>query len=337
VSHPVESLLRPFLLTGGGHRQTLLGYFLPSEKRRYAARRHVVELPDGDILVLHDDCPGGWGPGSPFVVLMHGLGGCHGSSYMVRIAGQLNDRGVRVFRLDHRGAGAAAEQAKFPYHAGRSDDVRIAFDAAHQLCPGSLGGLAGFSLSGNMLLKMLGEDGRSSRQPTYLACAVALNPPIDLDLCSQALRRGFNRVYDRHFTKLLLPQVEQRLQSFPDAPRPVGNWPPRTLREFDDQYTAPVSGFDSAEHYYSDSSAAQFVPDIEVPTLIVTADDDPLIPVRPFRELPKVAAVKVEITSHGGHLGYLSRPDDPAFRRWMDWRVVTWLAEHLRFPLVPVQ
>jgi predicted alpha/beta-fold hydrolase len=331
VDHPVEARLRPLLLTGGGHRQTLLGYFLPSEKRRYSARRHVVELPDGDILVLHDDCPSTWGPGSPFAILMHGLAGCHGSNYMVRIAGQLADRGVRVFRLDHRGSGAAAEQARLPYHAGRSDDVRAAFDAASHLCPGSLGGIAGFSLSGNMLLKMLGEDGRSGRRPNYLACAVAVNPPIDLELCSQALQRGFNRIYDRHFTKLLLPQVEQRLQSFPDAPRPVGNWPPHTLREFDNQYTAPASGFDGVEHYYSKSSAAQFVPDIDVPTLIVTADDDPLIPVRSFRELPAVAGVQVEITSHGGHLGYLSRPADPAFRRWMDWRVVTWLAEHLRF------
>lgn len=264
-------------------------------------------------------------------MLMHGLAGCHGSNYMVRIAGQLVDRGVRVFRLDHRGSGAAAERAKFPYHAGRSDDVRFAFDKASRLCPGSLGGLAGFSLSGNMLLKMLGEDGLGGRRPAYLACAVAVNPPIDLELCSQAMRNGFNRLYDRHFTKLLLPHVEQRLRTFPDAPRPIGDWPPSTLRQFDDQYTAPASGFDGVEHYYSESSAAQFIPDIDVPTLIVTADDDPLIPVESFRELPAVPAVQVEITSHGGHLGYLGRPPDPAFRRWIDWRVVTWFAKHLRF------
>jgi predicted alpha/beta-fold hydrolase len=262
---------------------------------------------------------------------MHGLSGCHRSGYMVRISGHLIERGVRVFRVDHRGTGAAAHKARLPYHAGRSDDVRVAFDTASRLCPGSLGGMAGFSLSGNMLLKMLGEDGASGRQSSYLACAVAVNPPIDLERCSQAMQRGFNRIYDRHFTRQLLPHVEQRLQNFPDAPRPVGNWPPRTLREFDDKYTAPVSGFAGVEDYYARASGAQFVPDISVPTLVLTADDDPLIPVESFRDLPAVPGVTVEIASHGGHLGYFSRAPESGFQRWMDWRVVNWLADHLRF------
>ena len=330
---PADQLppFHPHPLLRGGHRQTLFAYFIKNQAERYSATRHRVDLPDGDVLMLHDDCPPQWGPGSPFVVLMHGLAGCHGSSYLVRIAEKLTACGVRTFRLDHRGSGAGARMSRLPYHAGRSDDVREAFETASQLCPGSLGGLAGFSLSGNMLLKMLGENGRHGTSPEYLACAVAVNPPIDLQLCSEALRRRDNRFYDRHFTKLLIGQVQERIETFDDAPRPDGDWSPQRLCEFDETYTAPVSGFSSLQEYYDRSSGSRFVESIETPTLILTARDDPLIPVCSFEQLPDVPAVSVRIADHGGHLGFLSgRTTDPD-RRWMDWRVIDWLAEHLRF------
>lgn len=321
----------PHPLLRGGHRQTLFAYFIRSKAARYSAVCHRVDLPDGDVLMLHDDCPPDWGPGSPFVVLMHGLGGCHGSAYIERIAGKLQQFGVRTFRLDHRGSGAGAKLSKLPYHAGRSEDVREAFHAASQLCPGSLGGLAGFSLSGNMLLKMLGENGRTGYSPEYLACAVAVNPPIDLGLCSEALRRRDNRFYDRFFTKLLVPQVQERLETFPDAPRPNDGWAPPTLRDFDETYTAPVSGFASLQDYYDQSSGAQFVESIETATYILTGRDDPLIPATSFEQLPNVPSVTVHIAEHGGHLGYVAGKTTDPDRRWMDWRVIDYLAQHLRF------
>lgn len=321
----------PHPLLRGGHRQTLFAYFIRSRAARYSATRHRVDLPDGDVLMLHDDCPPDWGPGRPFAVLMHGLGGCHGSAYIERIAGKLTACGVRTFRLDHRGAGAGANMSRLPYHAGRSEDVREAFEAASRLCPGSLGGLAGFSLSGNMLLKMLGENGRMRYSPEHLACAMAVNPPIDLSLCSQALGRTDNRFYDRYFTKLLVPQVQQRIDSFPDAPRPAAGWAPQTLREFDETYTAPASGFASLQDYYDRSSGNQFVGSIETPTLILTGRDDPLIPACSFEELPEVSAVSLHIADHGGHLGYVSGKTSDPDRRWMDWRVIDWLSKHLRF------
>lgn len=321
----------PHPLLRGGHRQTLFASFVGGGRTRYSATQHRVDLPDGDVLILHDDCPATWGPGSPFALLMHGLAGCHGSSYLVRIAARLTKLGVRTFRLDHRGSGAGVNLSKMPYHAGRSEDVREAFHAASQLCPGSLGGIAGFSLSGNMLLKMLGEDGRRGKPHRYLACAAAVNPPIDLTQCSLALRRSDNRFYDRHFIKLLVTQVEQRISTFEDAPRPQEGWSPTCLRDFDETYTAFVSGFASLEDYYHRSSARHFVPDIMTPTLVLTARDDPLIPVHSFEELPDVPAVSLHIAKHGGHLGYVSgRTSDPD-RRWMDWRVIEWLAGHLRF------
>lgn len=182
-----------------------------------------------------------------------------------------------------------------------------------------------------MLLKMLGEESDPQRFPRYLACAAAVNPPIDLQACSNALQRRDNRIYDRHFTRLLCRDVQTRLSAFADAPRPVSARQPRCLREFDDLYTAPVSGFADVEDYYVRCSAAQFIPKIQLPTLILTAADDPLIPVEPFRRLPPVPSVQLHISEHGGHLGYLAQTGSDPDCYWMDWRLLEWLAAHLRF------
>lgn len=295
---------------------------------RYAARPHQVELPDGDRLIVHDDCPPEWSPGHPFVLLLHGLSGSHQSGYLVRLTTHLTARRVRVFRLDHRDCGAGVGLARQPYHAGRSDDVRHVFQFVSRLCNGSNGGIVGYSLSGNMLLKMLGEDARQEHLQSHLACAAAVNPPLDLERCSQALRKFSNRIYDQHFTRSLTRTVRARqsgqsLAGFDRAPV--------NLREFDAAYTAPVSGFASVEDYYSRCSGAQFVASIQQPVLILTAEDDPLIPVESFTSLPANPFVTVYISPHGGHLGYLSKSGTDPDRRWLDWRLLEWLSAHLRF------
>ena len=182
-----------------------------------------------------------------------------------------------------------------------------------------------------MLLKMLGENGRMDYSPEYLACTVAVNPPINLGLCSEALRRSDNRLYDRYFTKMLVPQVQERIETFTDAPRPDEDWAPKTLREFDKTYTSLVSGFKSLQDYYDRSSSAQFVESIKTPTFILTGRDDPLIPASSFEQLPSIPSVTGHIAEHGGHLGYIAGKTSDPDRRWMDWRVIDWLAKHLRF------
>lgn len=317
-------------LLDGGHRQTLAATFWRGTGDGRTGRRHIVRLLDDDQLVLHDDCPPNWRPTAPAVLLMHGLAGSYLSAYLVRIAQRLRDYGVRTFRLDHRGCGAGADSAKFPYHAGRSDDVYEALCQVQQLCPGSLLGAIGFSLSGNMLLKMLGESEHRSILPRELMCAVAVNPPIDLEACSQRLALPGNRIYDRHFVKLLVQDVARRVQKHADAPRPKYDSPPQTLREFDDFYTAPVSGFEGIADYYARCSGQQFVPSITTPTLILTASDDPLVPSDSFERLTCSSSVTVHIAPGGGHLGYLARRSRDPDCRWMDWRVIEWLTAHLR-------
>ena len=315
---------RPHPLVRGGHAQTLFGTFVPGRLPAYRAQAHRVLLPDGDVLIMHDDRPDSWQSGDPVALLVHGLAGCHTSGYMVRIAHKLNARGVRAFRLDLRGCGAGVGLAKNPYHAGRSEDVRAALQLIAEMCPGSPIGLAGFSLGGNISLKMLGED--PAAVPAAVARAIAVNPSIDLAACVDSLDRLLQRRYDRHFVKLLYQQMAASGQFTAEHLGTNGRRALR-LRDFDDWHTAPLAGFGTADTYYALSSSAQFVPSIRVPTLIVTAADDPLVPTAHFHDLQRPKGVRLHVAPSGGHLGYIARGGIDPDRRWIDWRVVDWLVD----------
>jgi predicted alpha/beta-fold hydrolase len=321
----IEPPFKSLPLLSGGHRQTLMAYLIRGKRKPYQAVQHVFDVDETDQTILHDDCPPGWAPADPVALMMHGLAGCHGSDYMVRIAGKLNDRGVRTFRMDHRDCGAAVGRSRRPYHSGISQDLLAAWQTVLSLCPESPGAVLGFSLSANIVVNTAGSCGWTLDDPTAPRCVIAVNPPIDLAQCSQALGRRDNRVYEKHFVNLLVQTVERRMLKFPSAPKPLWKRPPRTLREFDDLYTAPASGFSGVSDYYARCSGNQFIESIRIPTLILTAEDDPMVPPDPFRELPNVAGVTVHIAPSGGHLGYLGCKAGDPDRRWMDWRVIEWL------------
>lgn len=337
------------------HAQTILGVYWPSGHFPYVARTHTLQLGDGDRLVLHDDCPGGtttpdaplrgyaslerqlladseelqataqkagWQPGDPVVLLLHGLGGSHRSTYCVRTTRYLNEIGVRVFRLDHRGCGAGYALALQPGHAGRSADVAAAIHGIRKMCPGSPIVVVGYSLSGNMLLKMAGEMGDDF--PADLDSIVAVAPPIDLQRCCETLARGWGRIYDRSFVHGLTKQLASRHRTIPRAHAPLEP-PAKTLIDFDDRYTARVSGFENGADYYTRSSAMHFVNGIRLPAWVISASDDPLIPTSVIEKASWPDHVRVTITNGGGHLGFIGRGGIDPTRRWLDWRVVDWV------------
>lgn len=314
---------RPHPLFRGGHAQTLAGYYLPAEKIVERAAKHRLTLDDGDAIILHDDCPPTWSPSGYVAVLLPGLAGSHRSGYMQRIARKLNDRGIRTFRVDHRGGGAGLGLAQHPYHAGRSDDAFAALNFVVGLCPHARHSLVGFSLSGNITLKLLGE--RAADLPRQLHRAIVFNPPVDLPKCADWIERRFSRAYNRYLVKHLYRQVASGPQLRADIPLARLGRCPRTLREFDNLYTAPVAGFGTSDVYYEMVSARRFISEIRIPTLVITSDDDPMIPGAPFRELTLSSAVQLHIAPSGGHLGYIARRGADPDRRWMDWRIVDWL------------
>lgn len=306
------------------HVQTIAGAYLPGLDFPYRAVRHEVVLPDGDRVILHDDCPSGWRAGERCVLMLHGVGGCHRSPYLVRLAGKLHALNVRSFRLDQRGCGASAATARGPGHAGRSGDVAAAIAQIASLTEHSPLALIGFSLGGNLVLKLLGEWSDQPAPTVDRAFAVA--PPIDLKACAHNLERGSNHWYSRAFASRLMRLVEQRLvenDGFPvppPAPKRV-----RHLVEFDEWFTAPLSGFADVWDYYRRCSSAPLLRQIRVPTTVLVAVDDPLIPVEIFRRAEYSHTVRVIDTPYGGHMGYLGQAGIDPDRRWMEWRIVEWV------------
>lgn len=282
-----------------------------------------MTLADGDQVVLHDDCPSEWQAGDRSALLIHGLAGCHTSGYMQRIAHKLSARGVRAFRMDLRGCGAGAGLARLPYHSGRSEDAAGALEAIARIAPHSPTTLAGFSLGANITLKLLGELGQ--RACGNLDSAVAVCPPVDLAACSRQISRAINRPYDRYFVTLLSRQIAAAMSLAPDSTPVALARRPRSLWDFDNEFTAVVCGFGTADTYYREASSAQHIPSIRIPTLIVASRDDPMIPPDALAAVSLPPSVRLHMTSHGGHLGFVGRGGADPDRRWMDWRVVDWI------------
>ncbi len=314
---------RPYPLLRSGHAQTLAGVYLPMPRLPYRAVRHIVELDDGDRIVLHDDRPEGWQRGDRACLLIHGLAGCHESGYMQRIAHKLGARGVRAFRMDLRGCGAGEGLARLPYHSGRSEDARAALEAIARLAPESPVTLVGFSLGGNIALKLAGEV--EDRPCAHWDSVMAVCPPVDLAACSRQIQKRPNTLYDRYFVSRLIAQLDTRRDHLPpEFAQPFAR-PPRTLWDFDNQFTAVVCQFGTADDYYARASSLPLLARIRRPTLILSAADDPMIPPASLLNARLPAAVRLCMTHAGGHLGFVGRRGGDADRRWMDWRVVDWV------------
>jgi len=316
----------PHPLLRNAHAQTIFASYVRPARIHYQARRHEVRVRDGDTIVLHDDCPTNWKEGDRVVLMVPGLGGWHQSPFMPRIAAKLNAAGFRTFRMDLRGFGVGYRLARLPGHAGRSEDSTAAVRKIAELSPHSPVTAIGFSMGGNIVLKMLGEIGDAPLGK--LDSCIAVAPPIDLLNCSMHMLRPWNRMYSRFLVLALLKQVK-RHQPFVEEVRRLALKPrPKTLLEFDDRFTAPLGGFVDAYDYYTRSSSAPLMHNIARRTLVITAADDPLIPVSIFDDLALSSSTTLVITERGGHLGYVGRSGVDPDHRWLDWRIVDWIDWH---------
>lgn len=312
---------RPLPLLGNPHVQTVLGTFLRGPVRSYLAHERQIPLEDGDRLVVHDCIPDCWQNGKPIALLVHGLGGSHRSPYLRRLTAALVPRGLRVVRMDLRGCGRGLPLARRPYHAGCSSDVRAVAHVIHAESPASDLFVAGFSLGGNIVLKLAGE---AHEHPVPgLKRVVAVAPPIDLERCADLIAQRRNRLYERFFVRELMQLARTRQRLFPDLP--AVRFPRSlSLRLFDDLYTAPRSGFRDAADYYQHAASLPLIPKIETATLILAARDDPFIAAEPFERLSLPGHIEMRMVPHGGHLGFLGW-DGAGGIRWAEQRIVEWL------------
>jgi predicted alpha/beta-fold hydrolase len=316
---------RPHPWLAGGHRQTILGFCVRRHLRwPHPTEDRVVDTGDGARLLLR----AAWQPGPrsahPALVIVHGLGGCDLSPYVLSTGRLAFARGWHVVRMNMRGCGDGEAICPLLYNAGLDTDLLATVETVAAAVPRV--GVVGFSLGGNLALLALGR--RQERLPAALAAVIAVCPPLDLSTCADALERPSNRLYQRHFVAMLVDGYRRRRTRRPDLFEASRERGIRTVREFDDRITAPYGGYGGAAEYYARSSAGPHLLAIERPALVVAAADDPMVPVESVARWPASPAVVREIETTGGHVGFVGRSTAPGFF-WAPERALGFLEEHL--------
>ena len=278
----------------GGHLQTIRNQIVRPHDALPAGERLWIELGDGDALaaMLHRAAAP-----TPLVMLVHGLSGTEESVYVRATAAHLLRHGFSVLRLNLRGAGVSATRCRGRYHAGRSDDLRLVLAGLPRDLVGNGVVPVGYSLGGNVLLKLLGEGGHPD-----IRAAASISSPIDLAAASHCLKRPRNRLYQSWLlTMMRLEALAGPLTAGERQAIAVA----RSVLEFDDRFVAPRNGFASAADYYARSSAEPFLARIRVPTLLVQAGNDPWIPIEAYRRIDwKANPALTLLLGEGGHVGF---------------------------------
>ncbi|HKS80667.1 MAG TPA: alpha/beta fold hydrolase [Candidatus Acidoferrales bacterium] len=267
----------------------------------------------------------------PALVLLHGLEGSSQSGYMLGTAEKAYAAGFDVVRLNQRNCGGTEKLSPTLYHSGLSCDIRAVIRELIERDEFPEMFAAGFSMGGNLVLKMAGELGDGA--PSQLRGFVAVAPAMDLAACAAALEAPRNFIYETRFVRGLKERLKQKARLFPQIYGVNGHLKSlsrvHTVREFDDVITAPFSGFRDASDYYARSSANQLLGKIARPALILTAQDDPVVPFSTFaaREIRENPIITLIAPRYGGHCGFISREDGDE-RFWSEARVVEFCRLH---------
>lgn len=323
--HHLQEFASPWWLPDG-HTQTLWRRFI--SHLPLTRRRQRVELSDGDFIDLDwvDSLSTDRGSARelPTVFLLHGLCGSSDSPYVLSLQRLLQERGYTSVAMNFRGCSGEINRLARAYHSGCTEDLEEIYQHLQQQGGAQPMMFAGFSLGGNVLLKWLSEIGR--RDDVLLG--VAVSAPFSLAYCSGAMNSGLSSAYGHYFRRRLVRDVEskrahfrargqldelQKLERLGDLRRL------QTLWEFDDQVTAPLHGFDGAEHYYETCSSGPLLPAIHTPVQLIQSANDPIIPAGCLPQpgdLPK--HVRLHLTETGGHVGFTCAGQP----QWLEHRIL---------------
>jgi predicted alpha/beta-fold hydrolase len=311
---------------GNGHVMTIYTWGRPrSFPRLPPPSERLFDVAEDTKVMAH--CH--WQPERarhPALLALHGLEGSSQAHYMRGLADKAYARGFNVILLNQRNCGGTEQLAAGLYHSGLTSDADhvirelAAVDGVQQIV------VAGYSLGGNLALKLAGEYGDTP--PPQLRAVCAVSPVIELEACVRALERRQNFVYQWNFVRGLKGRMRRKAQWFPDRFTIDRLDAIRTVRDFDEVYTAPHFGFRDASDYYHRASAMRVIDRVRVPTLIITAEDDPFVPSGPFRE-PRVREnkhLRVVITTHGGHCGFVTATSSEDDGYWAEQEIMTFAA-----------
>jgi hypothetical protein len=304
--------------------QTLASFLL---KRRFnlpAPEERLIEVEPGIQVLCH--CHWQQDRTRPLtVIVVHGLEGSSDSQYMMGVAEKALAAGMNVIRYNQRNCGGTDALAPVLYHSGLSNDVAVVARELIERDQISRLALAGFSMGGNLVLKLAGEWG--TQGPPQFRAVAACCPAMDLAASSDALHDPANRLYELYFLFNLRRRMIQKARLFPghfDVGRMRGM---RSLRDFDHQITAYYCGFSGADDYYSRAAAANVIEHIAVPALILHAANDPFIRVTPetrqkIAANPNIAFVETE---DGGHCSFVGRRSSDDDGYWAENQIVNFL------------
>jgi uncharacterized protein len=315
--------LRPFVpIFKNSHLLTIAGNYWRRnlDVDRFPVEEKLYETEPGVQVLVHSQRPDGTSLGQ--LILVHGLEGSSAAGYACSLAQAALESGYAVHRFNMRSCGGTeALCGATLYHSGQTGDVLA---VANELRRNSSAPIypIGFSLGGNVVLKLAGELGDRAHEIVAGVCAVST--PIDLAACVERLKLRQNFLYADRFLRRLKQRIKLKASLTPGVFDLSGIDSVRSIYDFDDTYTAPSFGFGTADNYYATQSAQRFLDGIRVPTLVIQAQDDPLIPFGIYRHpaFSRNPNLRLIAPEHGGHLGFISK-GKPRF--WLDEVLLQWL------------
>jgi predicted alpha/beta-fold hydrolase len=264
----------------------------------------------------------------PTLIALHGLESSSDAHYVRGLSAKAFGAGFNAVRLNQRNCGGTEDLSDGLYHSGLTGDALAVMEELSKVDGLPAFAIAGYSLGGNLALKLAGDYG--SAPPPQLRAVCAVSPTMELAVCVDALEERQNAIYQWHFVRNLKRRMRRKAAAFP------GKWSLEPLerinsiRSFDEAYTAPHHGFRDASDYYQRASAMRVIDRIAVPALIITAADDPFVPPGPFGE-PAVTSnprISLSVTPHGGHCGFIEEPDGSYDGYWAEREIVDFIARH---------
>jgi len=311
------------------HIQTLYSsFFRKSLHLDLEVEKYILD--DGDFVECH------WynkplnGVDTPIVILFHGLAGSYKSPYIQGVMSEAKQAGFASVVMNFRGCSGVENNLPRAYHSGDSEDALSWINSVSNRFPNSKIFTVGYSLGANMMLKLLGELGKISP----LTASVAVSAPLQLDLCADAINKGFSKFYQWHLLQALNLSLEKKylkhnMETLINFKKEnIKNI--KTFWEFDNIYTAPMHGFNSAQDYYTQCSSRQFLKDIQTPTLIIHSLDDPFMDNKMLPTQQELSSsITLELSSYGGHVGFI---EGTLFKPqyWLEKRVINFIQNQLK-------
>lgn len=315
-------LFQPPWWLSNPHAQTIWPTLCRKSLKNFLLKRERFELDDGDFLDLDwtDQLCG------PIVLVLHGFEGSIESPYAKGMLKAISDNGWRGVLMHFRSCSGEHNRLPRLYHSGETGDLGKVVAELKRREPDTPIAVIGFSLGGNVLLKWLGETGANNP----LVAAIAISVPFELNKAADRINQGLSRFYQWHLLRSVRNKVKNKFQKIP-VPFPLPLLAQlRTLRDFDDQITAPLHGFIDANDYYTKASCRQYLNRIAVPTLLLQAKDDPFMSVDLLPTADELSSnIIFELTEKGGHVGFVTGKFPWQVEYWLEQRVPTYLANFL--------